>query len=62
LLRRQGLMRDQKLNSGVEIRPPLLENVPGTGISVFNELTYGEVDLASRRFRGARLLDPFCVL
>jgi hypothetical protein len=40
-------MRDQKLNSGVEIRPPLLENVPGAGIFVFDELAYGEIDLAS---------------
>ena len=53
MLRRQGLMRDQKLNPGVEIRPPLLENVPGTGISVFNELTDGEVYLPPCRFRGA---------
>lgn len=53
MLGRQGFMRDQKLNSGVEIRPPLFENLPGRGISVFNELTYGEADLPPCRFRGA---------
>jgi hypothetical protein len=46
-------MRDQKFDPGLKIRPPLLQNLPRTGISRFNQLAYGEVDLSPCRFGGA---------
>jgi len=45
LLYCQGFMRDQKLDPGLKIRPTLLQNLPCTSISRFNQLAYGEVDL-----------------
>jgi nitroreductase len=46
-------VRDQKFNAGLEIRPPLLEKLPCTGVSCLNQLTYSEIDLPPCRFRGA---------
>jgi hypothetical protein len=32
----QGFVRDQRLDLGLEIRPPLLQNLAGVGISGFD--------------------------
>jgi hypothetical protein len=40
LLCGQGLVHGQKLDPGLEIRPTLLQNLPGAGISRFDQLAH----------------------
>ena len=53
MLSRQGFLRDQKCNTGFKIDPPLLKNLRCAGVSSFNQLPHGEVDLPPCRFGGA---------
>ena len=45
MLSRHGFLRDQEGNTGFKIHPPLLKNLRCAGVSNFDQLTHGEVDL-----------------